>query len=235
MIKEFIERNNNEYLVKGAEFISSKTCGFTLYNPEKNDAIYVTGVKLDRLHDKYKKLLKGTPLECETSNDYTDYYAIDGVVYSYTGGKLNQIDNKYLVLVQEMQTKSKVIAAGDVANFVKLLVVNSNMKGTGEHPISNSVYIKPMNIGERINAFEGGYYIMGNDDSITYDMPRDELKKFMVNNYVKIDKDYHTVITLPKTFDIKAYNKALLLEFGKRNGKPIFHIEEREYKGDYLC
>ena len=239
MIKEFIERNNGEYLVKGTEYISAKTYGFTLYNPEKNDAIYVTGVRLDKLHKKCKELLKGTPLEYETSNMYTNYYAIDGEVYSFTGGQLHQTQiDKYPVLIQELKTKSKVIAAGDVvSNFVRLLVINGNMKGTGEHPISKSAHIRPMYIGNKIFKLSSGklFTTTIQDNSITYDMPRDELKKFMVNNYVKIDENYHTVIVLPKKFDIDAYNKALLSEFGTRNGKPIFHIEEREYKGDYLC
>lgn len=247
MLKEFLERNP-EYSM-GQKTLSNKTTMFILYNLEKYDVVEVTGIALYLLHKKYKdELIK------KYAKQY--YYLIEGEIYSLDYNKLTPITGTVRpILVQQLKTKSKVIADGyeDITNFVRLLIVNGNMKGTKEHkrtdrPLLRSIKLSELGLKLKImNLYNNKSYLTFDycgeiDNTIEYDLPKDKMKALMRNNFVKIDKDYHTRVILPKVINneqtIEQANEALLFEFGTRNNNSIFKIELEkvpELKGEDIC
>lgn len=250
MLKEFLERNPS-YRVQKRQ-ISVRTYELMFYNLDTCEMVQTTGILVPLLHKKFKDKLKDGVYGRYLKQTYPTTMLIEGEIYELNENKLTQLSGGIRpVLVQQLKTKTKVIASGynDISSFVRLLVINGNMKGTREkkredRPLNK--HIRPSDVGYRLTVFNnwnGRKYLSvgGHDDSITYDIPKNELRTLMQTHHVKVDENYHTVVELPKQINeeniIKA-NQALLFEFGTRNNAPIFRIELQatpELKGEKIC
>lgn len=251
MLEEFLERNQT-YNVR-SEAVSERTVQFTLYNLNTLDVIQVLGVKTQRLHQKYKDELKNSVYSQYINSQLEKAYLIEGEIYVYNNLKFTKISgNTVPVLVQQLKTKTKIVANGynDIGNFVRLMVINGNMKGTKEKKRADRPMVRQLRPGElgyklMVNRnWDGRKYLSitgTQDDSIQYDLPKDQMKVLMRNNFIKVDENYHTVMTLPKELNaetIDATNKALLFEFGTRNNAPIFSVQleqAQSLKGEKIC
>lgn len=252
MLKDFLERNETYFMHKRK--ISDRTYLLTLYNIDNCDTVQTTGVLAYKLHEKYiEKLKKGAYSKYVTQSTPL-CLLIENEMYILKNEKLIPIANgKQPILVQQLKTKTKVIASGyeEICNFVRLLIVNGNMKGTKEHKREDRPLVRNIRLGDLGYKLEiarswGGkpFLSLGQYeglDKINYDLPLEEMKLLIRNNHVKLDQNYHTVVVLPKELKeetIMETNKALLFEFGKRNNKPIFEVQLQvipSLEGDVIC
>lgn len=250
MLDEFLARNET-YSVRKKD-INRRTDDFFLYSPDLDDIITFSGTRVNMIHQKYKDMLK--------NSDYSsilktcDHYFIEGEIYRYALNSLEKISGvKKLALVQQLKTKTKILETNpnDIATFIRLLIINGNMKGTKERKRKDRPlvrYVRPSELGMPFKIcqnWNGNPYLTldydAKENTSQYDLPISEIKELMKDNFIKFDKDYHIALMLPKVINedtIEQANKALEFEFGRRNDKPIFSvqlIDMPSLKGVEIC
>lgn len=252
MLDRFLEQNETYNVRTNSR--SERVVEFFLYN-NNYDSVEVYGIRTNKLHKKYKDQLKDSPYgKLVANNPWCDTYLIDGEIYRYRDNKLTKLSGMFEpILVQQLKTKTKVLANGyeDVATFVRLLVINGNMKGTKEKKRADrplNKYVRPGELGLPLTAYRswnGSEYLTfkydQRSDNLPYDLPVNEMKALMRDNLIKLDQNYHIVVKLPKVLtqdNIVDTNNALMFEFGERNGKPIFEVQLQQLpslKGEDIC
>jgi hypothetical protein len=252
MLDKFLE-NNTEYDIF-SEKVSQKTRKFTLYNTTTYDRVVVYGVELTMLHKKYQDFLRKHNIYgaiFKRNTIFVNYYYICGEIYEVGGGKISKVTGtKRPALVHNLKTKTKLLTYdyGYCAPFVRDLLIYNKMHNTREKSKFIDIELTRYDVGKLIEIVTNNTgtitglcntYI--SSDFVYYDKPRDEMVDLLRDNYVTIDKNYHTVAVSPKILNDSNFNVAnnsLLVKFGTKNNKPVFEIKYYEIpslKGVTIC
>lgn len=247
MLKEFIEKHKQYTIFR--EKLSQKTNRFMVLDLVTMDSIEVFGISAKYMHKKYKDELLKTDYAPNIKDVDGDTFLIEGELWLYRFGSFKRISGEQRpVLVQNMKTKTKVLATnwGSVHLYVMDFLLNNNMRGTKEIPLTTTTSINMFNFGcsmyERIDR--GKTYLCSTyrqDPAVEYSIPKDELRELLKTHRVLIDKNYNVVVKLPRDINetnINEVNECLLTMFGTRKNKPIFEIKWQNLpllKGDKLC
>ena len=247
MLKEFIEKHQQYSVFR--ERLSQKTNRFLVLDTATMDTIEVLGVSAKYMHKKYKDELLKTDYAPNIIDIDGDTFLIEGELWLYRFGMFKRISGEQRpALVQNMKTKTKVLATNwsNVQINVQNFLLDRNMRGTKETPLTLTTYINMFNfccpLRERIVDRKPRLYATYQTDAtIEYSMSKDDMRELLKTHNILVDKNYNVVAKLPRNFNetnIGEVNECLLTMFGTRKNKPIFEIKWQNLpalKGDKLC
>lgn len=190
MLREFIEQHPNHTVAYVS--LSRKTKRFILFDDETFDTISVTGVWVKLLHLKHQQKILSTQL-AKVLDDDRDHFVIDGEIWRWHNGTLTLIsDTPQPVLVQNLKTKTKIIAIGEynVQKMVYDFTICRNMHGTKEKHLRPLIELSRCTYGcavriDTTGALEQTWNRLNDDQQ--YSMSRDEVRQSLHDNWLMID------------------------------------------------